>query len=547
MPGRPHHSEKMKSCVDKLIASGKEEDSAYAICTASLQDAGEPIFEGAAAGSVEEALNLTEIRQAGGPGSGNFGHSGRKGEVGGSGEGGGAERGSRNYTGMTGEAKLDKDAQSIGKDKPAGFVNTDRSLTKSDLQKAHFTTKEMSKLKMHSPAVFNDAARIGAEGHNAHSFLEEINNYVEPIDRMAWVAGHQYGREEGERSARRGYKERVLEDGEGEVPPMREFMLRGALLANKGHIEMYDGREHLVVPVIALMEGVIHAVNASTPEFVPRSTLVRAAHTWNGRAIMLGHPVKDGSQISANDPKVLMEHGIGTIFNTRVEGTKLLCDAWIDLEKAERLGANDMIKSLRAGEPIEVSVGAFVLTDAKSAEFNGKPYKAVWREATGDHLALLPGGRGACSIEMGCGTCRAAQAFDVTDNGLKEIVKHEVANFSTLEGEPLDERIHHVQRAIDKQNAEASKTAQSMYNYVRAIYDDHVVVCRDDKMFSVPYSMKDGEVVFDDSAAVEVKQEYVPATAKPRTACGCQGNKKSQWPVGWKKPAWPSWQSGGVR
>lgn len=45
MPGRPHHTEKMRACVDGLLAKGHDEASAYAICTASLQGAGEPIYE----------------------------------------------------------------------------------------------------------------------------------------------------------------------------------------------------------------------------------------------------------------------------------------------------------------------------------------------------------------------------------------------------------------------------------------------------------------------------------------------------------------------
>src|SRR5262252_5208585 len=68
-------------------------------------------------------------------------------------------------------------------------------------------------------------------------------------------------------------------------------------------IETLDGREHLVVPVVALKEGVIHAVNAATPEFVPMSALAVAPQGWNGRPLVLGHPSRNGIKISANDPK----------------------------------------------------------------------------------------------------------------------------------------------------------------------------------------------------------------------------------------------------
>jgi hypothetical protein len=171
--------------------------------------------------------------------------------------------------------------------------------------------------------------------------------------------------------------------------------------------EMFEGREHLVVPLVALMEGVIHAMNAETPEFVPLATLQKAAATWNGRPVTIGHPSRGGIQCSANDPGIRESHGIGTIFNSRVVGTKLLQEAWIDKAKAKRLDPA-MLARLLANEREEVSVGAFVITDGTTGSYRGKPYRAQWLETIGDHLAFLPGGRGACSVEMGCGTHRAA-------------------------------------------------------------------------------------------------------------------------------------------
>ena len=173
--------------------------------------------------------------------------------------------------------------------------------------------------------------------------------------------------------------------------------------------ETIDGKEYLVVPVVALMEGVIHAVNAATPEFVSVDTLRKAAPTWNGRPVTLGHPKKNGAQCSADSPDVVASHGIGVIRNSRVDeaSKKLLQEAWIEKAKAKRLHP-DMYARLEANESEEVSVGAYVVTDKKAGEHGGKPFKASWLETVGDHLAFLPGGRGACSLEMGCGAHRAA-------------------------------------------------------------------------------------------------------------------------------------------
>jgi hypothetical protein len=187
---------------------------------------------------------------------------------------------------------------------------------------------------------------------------------------------------------------------------LRQLHLRGALSAAR--TELWEGREHLVVPVVALMEGVIHAVNAKTAEYVPASTLSAAAESWNGRPLVLGHPTKDGQQISANDPSVLATHGFGFIRSTKMNGNRLGMEAFIDPQRLESLGQTKLLQDLREGRGCEVSVGAFVRTNDKKGVYQKKSYEGEWVGATGDHLAFLPHGIGACSIEMGCGAHRAA-------------------------------------------------------------------------------------------------------------------------------------------
>lgn len=184
----------------------------------------------------------------------------------------------------------------------------------------------------------------------------------------------------------------------------------------------HEGREHLVVPVVALMQGVIHAVNAETPEFVPISSLQSAPQGWNGRPVVLGHPTVNGRQISANSPTVLESQAFGKVFNARVDDLRLLMDAWIDVEKAERIGAGRMLADLRQHRPTEVSVGAFVVTENTSGRWGERDYKAIWRDITPDHIAFLPRGVGACSLDMGCGACRAAAAHLVTAEGFEALI-----------------------------------------------------------------------------------------------------------------------------
>lgn len=296
---------------------------------------------------------------------------------------------------------------------------------------------------------------------------------------------------------------RTLESGEA-----RTLHLLGATGAVRR--EELAGKKYLVVPVVALMEGVIHAVNADTPEFVSGEVLRRAASSWIGKPVTLGHPAKAGKQCSASDAVIRKDSGIGVIWKSEYleDGKKLYQEAWVEEEKAKKLHPA-LYESLSAGGREEVSVGAMVVTNAVGGDYRGKKYKGAWLETSGDHLAFLPGGRGACSCEMGCGTHRAA-AHRVTDDGLEPEVAQ---SFLTLEGKSLDERISMVQQAVDKWNAATGAGAVEVarpptYAYARQVFDDRVIISVGDKTFSVPYSVKDGEVKFE-GEPTEVRQAWV--------------------------------------
>lgn len=172
-----------------------------------------------------------------------------------------------------------------------------------------------------------------------------------------------------------------------------------------------DGREHLIVPVTALVEGVIWPVNAETPEFVPASTVAAPPLGWDGRPVVLGHPEEDGTQVTANTPDRLTTLKWGTVFAS-ASGTALTMEAWLDREKAPDVaGAAECLARLDAGETVEVSVGVFVTLEDAPDTFNDIAYRYVWRDIFPDHLALLPKGDvGACSVAMGCGALRHAIA-----------------------------------------------------------------------------------------------------------------------------------------
>jgi len=172
-----------------------------------------------------------------------------------------------------------------------------------------------------------------------------------------------------------------------------------------------NGRNYLVVPVVALVEGVRHSGSSEHPELVLAEAFGKWPQTWDGRPVVVDHPqAADGSFLSASDPEVLENYQLGYIMNSQVQDGKLIVEAWIDLGHVSSSESDDitnMWERLDAGETIEVSVGAIVYTDpSKEGKYEGKQYKGVWDIVIPDHLAILATETGACSVADGCGTFR---------------------------------------------------------------------------------------------------------------------------------------------
>ena len=270
----------------------------------------------------------------------------------------------------------------------------------------------------------------------------------------------------------------------------RHFHLRAAVGAIR--TSSYQNREHIVMPVTALVEGVLHAVNSPIPELVLAEEFGLSLHSWNGRPVMMNHPEARGQKISANDPRVLEQSCIGHVFNTRIEkGALLRMDAWIDPVRVDAVGGDavrtlERLKAADPNDPIEVSVGVFMVSEAAKGMRNGKPYQAIWRHITPDHLALLPEGKtGACSVAMGCGI-RHASTYLATAEGYQEVDMGAKTSLLTriktlLKGSPSDDDIRaaisttesDMDQRMDLQ--EELKELEPAAFGITAVYSDRIV------------------------------------------------------------------------
>ncbi len=178
--------------------------------------------------------------------------------------------------------------------------------------------------------------------------------------------------------------------------------------------ETFNGSDHLVIPVVALVEGVLQPGNSAVPELALASEFGRHPSGWDGSPVLLSHPRNsEGVQVPATSPEIMENDVFGTLFNTKLDGSKLKTEAWIDLDRVNELGgeAQETVSRIQSGDLVEISTGLFSSIERITGTFNDEEFNGIWRNVVPDHLALLPEGvRGACSIDDGCGTPRTNQA-----------------------------------------------------------------------------------------------------------------------------------------
>lgn len=164
-------------------------------------------------------------------------------------------------------------------------------------------------------------------------------------------------------------------------------------------IQVLEGRRHYVVPMVMLTEGV-HA-GSNGPVFYSTNELTRSVPYWNGKPIVVKHP----GQSYAGRPEVWESQRVGTVFNTRMDKTKLVAEAWIDIEKAKTVDPR-IGEAIQSKRNMEVSTGLSFPLNQVFGTFNNKEYHSKAEHLIPDHLALLPDSKGACSIDDGCGLVR---------------------------------------------------------------------------------------------------------------------------------------------
>lgn len=280
-----------------------------------------------------------------------------------------------------------------------------------------------------------------------------------------------------------------------------------AKITNSGtRTETLDGVNYLVVPAVILTEGVHHG--SGGPVLYTQEELAKFPDTWNGRPLPVFHPEdENGTPVTSNSPEVIAAQSVGQTFNTVFEDGKLKTELWINVEKATRI-APEVLSIIQANGRLELSTGVFLDEEANAGTWNSEEYQGIGKNFRPDHVALLPGGTGACSWADGCGAPRTNED-EGKEGMLKKAIAHVLNMFKTNETSFEDVR-RALQSEVDKLDVIPMNNMPATYHYVKAVYDNDFVYSQEgpdgNVLFRQDYTYTNGAVELSDTAN-EVREE----------------------------------------
>lgn len=244
--------------------------------------------------------------------------------------------------------------------------------------------------------------------------------------------------------------------------------------------ETVDDVEYLVAPVVMMVEGVHPGSRGALLHPVEEFGKTPAA--YNGIPITIHHPqAVTGEYISANSPETLKSWSVGKIFNAKLEKKKLKAEAWVEKARCTNLSP-ETLQALENGAQLEVSLGVYTDEDEVTGDWNNEAYIGIARNHKPDHLALLPGDVGACSIKDGCGI-RVNKQFK-TDNNVDvttalQVMKesgYQVATIQINSEMGLEQKLDSLRdlvRSLNSPRMEGQPTTD--WHYLKEAYDSYLI------------------------------------------------------------------------
>ena len=229
-----------------------------------------------------------------------------------------------------------------------------------------------------------------------------------------------------------------------------------------------DGQRYIQVPVTMMTPGVRHG---SKGAILHTAEALQSNHQdWVGVAVVINHPERDGHPISVHDDGC-DGNVVGEIRKAEMKNGKLC--GLLHINEQQLIEADfALYTKIQAGEWVEVSIGAYTQDNAAPGVYNGNPYEAVTVSYTPDHLALLPGDLGACSIDDGCGVRPQANKHKKDKDMEKQelTIKQQIQNLLKQKDGPAA-----LPLILGVNQRELKTTLETIHQYVDGMDNDHAM------------------------------------------------------------------------
>lgn len=250
----------------------------------------------------------------------------------------------------------------------------------------------------------------------------------------------------------------------------------------------HQEKKHLIVPVTMIVEGVLSG--SAGPLLHLAEDFGKFPEAWNGIPVVINHPAINGQNVSANSPEVIEAEKVGTVYNTKIENNKLIAEVWLEETKLSTVSP-DTFSAIGLKQSIEVSVGVFTEYDPTPGTYDGRQYTAIARNHRPDHLALLPGGVGACSIADGCGirvnnSKKKGEINEMSDLTLDQLQQYNQLRYSIRgivdnSSGGLKEKLEELRNLVSTMDTPGSENVRGIYHYLEEAYDTYLVYEKYDK------------------------------------------------------------------
>lgn len=244
----------------------------------------------------------------------------------------------------------------------------------------------------------------------------------------------------------------------------------------------HQEKKHLVVPVTMIVEGVLSGSNG--PLLHLAEDFGKFPEAWNGIPVVINHPAINGQNVSANSPELIDSSTVGRVYNSRIENNCLKGEVWLEETKLNEVSP-DTFSAIGLKQSIEVSVGVFTEYDATPGTYNGREYTAIARNHRPDHLALLPGGVGACSIADGCGI-RVNSKKKGEENEMSVIIdeqqvqqyhkmRYSIRGIVDNSSGGLKEKLEELRNLVGSLDVQSTQTTPGKYHYLEEAFDTYLI------------------------------------------------------------------------